>query len=833
MAKRIIIMTDIKKREPRRSKIEIVERTSRGIFRVFLDIQRQLLAGFLAITMVLMNAHAFVAFEAHVVDVKAEVAKIDPPVITPAGGAYIEPVNAMITDVDTDATHIFYTITLTMDPLAAPDPVCGDTFGGAKPQGPITITEDTVVKAIACDGATNDAHGSFVTTEVYTFPHTAGLVHGFKYHDVDRSGDFTLGDFPIGGWQIQLATSTFATSTVTNAQGYYSFGDLAPDIYTIEEESRDGWDHITPKTVNVVISSTEMERVDFFNAESAYLCAPKTINWPASLAVQAAGNVSENNDDVALASNVTINGDVRSNDDIERIASASNVKINGSATSTDQVDDGITVSKSILENTGTTNLPDVMVGEWKARAADGGKIAGSFNFPANTVGIQMGPTEIMGNVTFGSANELIVKGPIYIHGNLVIGSNSVVRQDNSFGSHMVAIVVDGTIDINAGVSFDGAAGGGAVLLISTKNAVAGDDAAIETSSSSSDLGDVVLYASNGDIHVRSNRTILAAFAAHGTGADTDANAAVRLDSGVTVNYRALPTQISCGARQPFESKTRILINEFVPNPAGSDQGSTGGALDGEWVELFNPTYSAVNVGNWWLYDASDANELEISGIRTNTGDTIIPARGHLVVYRDGDTDFELNNSTGDTVRLFSGPIGGGGVLVDSHTYTAVAPDNKSFARIPDGSSSWIDPDGTPGEENNFFFTPESSFFAPDVTVVFPDQESLDLEPPVFSPVSEPAPAQETAIQAPEEKAKVEEPVAAIVEEAPVDGGGDDVPPTQEVIESTPAPEASAPIEEPAETPPPEVVEAPPPAEETPPPAPAPEVSAPVSAGETQ
>jgi len=835
MQKRIVIMTDIKKRERRQSKIEIFERNSRGVFRVFLAVQKQFLAGFLAVTLVLANAQAFVAFEAHVVDVKAEVAQIDPPVITPPGGTYEEPVDITIDDSDTDATHIFYTITLTTDPLAAPDPVCGDTFGGPKPVGPIAITEDTVVKAIACDGADTDAHGSFVTTEVYTFPDTAGTVRGYKYHDVDRSGTLTPGDFPISGWQVQLATSTFATSTVTNAQGYYSFTNLLPDIYTLEEESRSGWEHITPKSVNVVISGTETETVDFFNADTGFACVPKTINWPAGLAVQAAGLSSENNDDIALGSNVTINGDARSNDDIERITGASNVAINGSATTTDQVDDGINVSKSVLENTGTTNLPDVMVGEWKSRAADGGIIAGTFNFPNNTVGIEMGPTEILGNVTFGNSNELLVKGPVYIHGNLDIGSNTTIKQDNSFGNHLVVIIVDGTIDIGSNVSFNGAAAGGGFLLISTKSAVAGDDAAIETSSSNSDLGNVILYASNGDIHVRANRTILAAFAAHGSGDDTDANAAVRLDANVTVNYRQLPAEISCGPRQPFETTSHILINEFMPNPEGSDQGTAGAPLDGEWVELFNPTNVMVDVAGWVLYDASNSNELVISSSNTDTGGTTIDPLGYLVVYRDGDTDFELNNSTGDTVRLFSGAIGGGGVLVDSYTYTVAAPDNKSFARIPDGSSNWIDPDATPGDSNNFFFQLDTSISS-GRTVVFPTRASLDLTPPVFSPVAEPAPAGEESQENNDEQAKVEEPVAAEIADAPTDDGSDDASaPIDETLapiaDDTPTPEeppsSDTPPAEPAEVSTPAegsapVAETPPPPAEVPPPTSAPE-----------
>ena len=40
-----------------------------------------------------------------------------------------------------------------------------------------------------------------------------------------------------------------------------------------------------------------------------------------------------------------------------------------------------------------------------------------------------------------------------------------------------------------------------------------------------------------------------------------------------------------------------------------------------------------------------------------------------------------------------------GNLIDSHIYTIDAPDDKSFARILDGSSNWVDPIPTPGEPN--------------------------------------------------------------------------------------------------------------------------------------
>ena len=143
-------MTDIRKPNSATTHSQMIVKEARGVFRVLLSIEKQVTAIVLAIAMVLVNAHAFIAFEAHVVDVKAEVAKIDAPLVAPAGGSYAGPVDITIDALDADATHVFYTITLgTTDSDVADDPVCGDVLGGVKPQGPITISEDTVVKAIA------------------------------------------------------------------------------------------------------------------------------------------------------------------------------------------------------------------------------------------------------------------------------------------------------------------------------------------------------------------------------------------------------------------------------------------------------------------------------------------------------------------------------------------------------------------------------------------------------------------------------------------------------------------------------------------------------------
>ena len=705
--RRIEDIRRIRKVQPKRS----VLRTSRGVFRVFLSAQKQMTAGALAVVIILTQASAFIAFEAHIVNVTAELVQIDPPVITPDSLTFNTPFDASIDDTDPDATHIFYTIgTGTLDPNTVPDPVCGGT-GGPKPVGPIPVGAiDTVIKAIACDGPSGTAHGSLIVYEVYDFVQPYGTIQGHKYHDLDQDAIFDVGlDFPIQGWQITIFDGSATTTTVTDPNGFYEFTNLVPGVYTVREESRDGWVHVTPKHFSITIDSTETETVDFYNFDTGFACLPLDVNFPSNLAVQAAGSTTESNDDIAVASNVDINGDVRSNDDLQRIGGGTNRDIFGSATTSDAIGPGFNITKSQLQGAPTASLPDIMIDEWKARARDGGTVMGSFIFPNNTTGLIMGPTEILGNVTFGSSNGVTIKGPIYIHGNLTIGSGSDIFQDLSFGNQFTTIIVDGIIDISSNITFSGVGSIGTFLLVSTHAAVVGDGAAILTNSNNSDLGDVVLYASQGDVHIDSNRTLLAIFATHGTGTDADDNAAVRLDSNVTVNWRTLPDTISCGPRQPFESTSHILINEFLPNSTSTpEQGAAGAPLDGEWIELFNPTGAPVDVTGWYVYDSTNTNEIIISASNTK-GNLTIPSLGYLVVYSDGDSDFALNNSGGDTARLFTGDIGSGGVLVDSHTYTVSAPEGKSFARIPDGAANWIDPDPTPGEPNTYFFEPLEGF----------------------------------------------------------------------------------------------------------------------------
>ncbi len=114
----------------------------------------------------------------------------------------------------------------------------------------------------------------------------------------------------------------------------------------------------------------------------------------------------------------------------------------------------------------------------------------------------------------------------------------------------------------------------------------------------------------------------------------------------------------------------LKLNEIYPSP------ENGGR---EWLEIYNPTTSVVEIRGWEIGDASGGSE-EIwkSGTAEASMEGKIKAGGFLVVET---TKVSLNN-TGDTIYLYT-PTGG---LEDSVTYPSLS--KKSYGRKVDGMGEW-------------------------------------------------------------------------------------------------------------------------------------------------
>ena len=262
------------------------------------------------------------------------------------------------------------------------------------------------------------------------------------------------------------------------------------------------------------------------------------------------------------------------------------------------------------------------------------------------------------------------------------------------------------------------------------------------------------------------------------------------------------------AADPFD----IVLNEFLPNPDESANGLNFGKDSdskplGEWIELYNKGDVDIDVVGWYTADASGGGgniQQVIAGSNTDTGDTIIPAHGWLVVYMNK----AILNNTGDEIHLFTADD----VEIDSVTYDdpsdaceldptpgdenstftptgtpgnpAQGDDcisnqvalNKSYARIPDGTGDWVDPIPTPGGPNELG-----------------EEEVKNLPPPTPEGVGEPTENVGFEVEVSDEPLEIVAGTSTPEEQLPVEVSEEPL----EIIETTSTEEAE-PIEEPVE-----------------------------------
>ncbi len=141
----------------------------------------------------------------------------------------------------------------------------------------------------------------------------------------------------------------------------------------------------------------------------------------------------------------------------------------------------------------------------------------------------------------------------------------------------------------------------------------------------------------------------------------------------------------------------IVMNEFVLNPGGDDDADRP---DGEWIELYNILDEDIDVADWYFTNL-DGDQVTVTEDNTDSGTTVVPAKGTLVVYLE---EAFLDN-TADTLSLYTAGMlpedASDDVREDTYSYedADLLPEGKSFARFPDGEGIWLDPEATPGEEN--------------------------------------------------------------------------------------------------------------------------------------
>nr|HMR11530.1 lamin tail domain-containing protein [Polyangiaceae bacterium] len=168
--------------------------------------------------------------------------------------------------------------------------------------------------------------------------------------------------------------------------------------------------------------------------------------------------------------------------------------------------------------------------------------------------------------------------------------------------------------------------------------------------------------------------------------------------------------VACGGADPesgaggsggCSTNAHIVINELVPNPPSSDNGK-------EWLELYNPTCSAVSIAGWVIESATST----FAPTFTLPNGASIPSLGYVVIggadvtFADfkKTTALNMGNASGsaDAVRL----VNAQSAVIDTVIYgspnsdafkddtgavaTSLAPtptSSQALARIPNGSDT--------------------------------------------------------------------------------------------------------------------------------------------------
>lgn len=156
----------------------------------------------------------------------------------------------------------------------------------------------------------------------------------------------------------------------------------------------------------------------------------------------------------------------------------------------------------------------------------------------------------------------------------------------------------------------------------------------------------------------------------------------------------------------LSSSSQVVINEFC-FANYSDYGLGGGWNQEyeDWVEFYNPTGAAANIGGYFLSDnLNNPTKWEIPA------GTTVPANGYLIILVSGTGDFdpgylgELNTSfkltqTAGEELVFTNPLGN---VIETYDFDVLTPNqaNHSWARDTNGGTTWsIHTDPTPEASN--------------------------------------------------------------------------------------------------------------------------------------
>lgn len=159
-----------------------------------------------------------------------------------------------------------------------------------------------------------------------------------------------------------------------------------------------------------------------------------------------------------------------------------------------------------------------------------------------------------------------------------------------------------------------------------------------------------------------------------------------------------------GVRSVFASS--VVLNELMPHPSPV----------GDWVEIYNPTNSDIDLSNWTLVDST-------STMKTLSGS--ISVNGFLTF----DVTNRLNNG-GDDIYLKDSS----GNIIDNYSYDSDPGINKSIGRSPDGGSWTLLVSSSKGSSNGEALPTPTPTLNPT-----PTPQPTSVPTPTPTPSSSPSP----------------------------------------------------------------------------------------------
>lgn len=148
---------------------------------------------------------------------------------------------------------------------------------------------------------------------------------------------------------------------------------------------------------------------------------------------------------------------------------------------------------------------------------------------------------------------------------------------------------------------------------------------------------------------------------------------------LTVLLVALVLMVACSRRQPpLAPEVVVVPGKAVLNEVYS----RGVPTDMDWVELYNPTPTPVDLSGYHIYDSGGQ-----SGVKEKKAfpsGAVLPANGYYVIVTDGSeaSDFGLS-SAGEQIWLEDET----GQVVDTVTFLAMDV-TQTYGRLPDGGTTW-------------------------------------------------------------------------------------------------------------------------------------------------